>query len=1091
MNEGDPFETQRDVGPTVITELSAAGFDDTEEIGHGGFGVVYRSLESGLGRTVAVKVLTADLDEENRARFFREQHAMAILTGHPNIVDVLQVGGTETGRPYLVMPYHERGSLDERIRSSGPLTLDESLRLGVKMAGALESAHGLGIVHRDVKPANILFTNYGEPALADFGIAHVSGGFQTATGTVTGSPAFTAPEVLKGDRPGPASDVYGLGATLFSALTGHAAFERHSGEQVVAQFLRIASQPVPNLRENGIGDDISAIVERAMSRDPAERPTAAALGEELRLLQAQHGFPVSEMVLRVETVSGQLSPPTELTAEHKPVTVRPSSAVPRAEGNLPAELTSFVGRRTETAEAKSLLAVSRLVTLTGIGGVGKTRLSLQVAQTERRHYPDGVWLVELSELHNDALLVDVVAASLGVRDRSGRPLLEVLTAFLRSRQLLIVFDNCEQVIAGSAELADRLLRECPEVRILATSREPLDIGGESVLRLAPLTVPDTDHAHGLRDLPRYDSVRLFIERAETAVPGFALTDNNHEAVACICSRLDGLPLAIELAAARLRMMSPEQILQRLTDRYRLLTRGGRNVPSRQQTLRLCIDWSYELCTPIEQLVWARLSVFAGTFELAAAEDVCGNSIEPDDILDVLSSLVDKSILIREETRGVIGFRLLETLRDYGREKIQQTGEYEQLRRRHRDWYQQLAREAEKGWISPCQLDWITRLESEQSNLREALTFSLSDDDDNQSALRMVTALHPFWLTRGLLGEGRYWLDSALARSPGEQSIERAKALYADCMLTELQGDLEAASDPMRDERARFGQSADPLAHAHLAHADGLLALYNGELPLAQSRLLDALAVFDDGCDPCAQVESLLQLGWAYQLDGKAVRALEFCEKALALTESRGEAVYRSYALLATGVAVWRQGDRSRATRLLEDGLRLTRMRDDPLVTAACLEALAWIESADGHANRAAVLMGAATALGQSVGSPAVLIPGLAVHHDDCEEGTRRALGAGVFEKLRRKGSHFDADAAIAFALGEKVLSTPKVELTKREQQVADLIAQGLTNKQIAGQLVISPRTAQGHVEHILSKLGFTSRTQIATWLVEHTRDETD
>lgn len=1090
MNEVNPFETQRDAGPTVITELNAAGFDDTEEIRHGGFGVVYRSLESGLGRTVAVKVLTADLDEENRARFFREQQAMALLTGHPNIVDVLQVGATQTGRPYLVMPYHEKGSLDERIRRSGPLPLDESLRFGVKMAGALESAHGLWIVHRDVKPANILSTNYGEPALADFGIAHVSDGFQTATGTVTGSPAFTAPEVLKGDRPGPASDVYGLGATLFSALTGHAAFERHSGEQGVTQFLRIASQPVPNLRENGIADDISAIVERAMSRDPAERTTAAALGEELRLLQTRHGFPVSEMALRIGTGSGQQVPSTELTAENKPVTVRQSSAVPRAEGNLPAELTSLVGRRTETAEAKSLLAVSRLVTFTGIGGVGKTRLSLQVAQTERRNYPDGVWLVELSELHDDALLVDVVAASLGLRDRSGRPLLEVLVAFLRSRELLIIFDNCEQVIAGSAELADRLLRECPEVRILATSREPLDIGGESVLRLAPLTVPDTGQAHRLRDLPRYDSVRLFIERAGTAVPGFALTEDNHQAVACICSRLDGLPLAIELAAARLRMMSPQQILQRLNDRYRLLTRGGRNVPSRQQTLRLSIDWSYELCSPTEQLVWARLSVFAGAFELAAAEDVCGSSIEPDDILDVLSSLVDKSILIREETRGVIGFRLLETLRDYGREKIQQTGEYTQLRRRHLDWYQQLAREADNDWISPRQLEWITRLEREQSNLREALTFSLSDDD-NHSALRMVTALHPFWLTRGLLGEGRYWLDSALARSPEEQSVERAKALYADCMLTVLQGDLDAASDPIRDEQARFGQSSDPLAHAHLAHADGLLALYNGELPRAQSRLLDALTVFDDGRDLCAQVESLLQLGWAFQLDGNAARALEFCEQALTLTKSRGESVYRSYALLATGVAVWRQGDQSCATQLLEDGLQLTRMRYDPLVTAACLEALAWIEAADGHANRAAVLIGAATALGQSVDSTTVLIPGLAVYQDNCEEETRRALGTEGFEKLRQKGSHFGADAAIAFALGEKVLSTPTAELTKRELQVSDLIAQGLTNKQIAAQLVISPRTAQGHVEHILCKLGFTSRTQIATWRVEHNQDETD
>lgn len=255
MKDSDPLRTQRDVAATVADELRAAGFDNAEEIGRGGFGVVYRCSQPALQRTVAVKVLTAELDEENRERFFREQRAMGQLTGHPNIVGVLQVGATDTGRPYLVMPYYPQDSLDVRVRRHGPLSGEEVLRLGVKVAGGLETAHRLGIVHRDVKPANILITDYGEPALTDFGIAHIAGGFKTATGSVTGSPAFTSPEVLRGDPPTPAADIYGLGATLFAALTGHAAFERRSGEQVVAQFLRIATQPVPDLREHGVAEN--------------------------------------------------------------------------------------------------------------------------------------------------------------------------------------------------------------------------------------------------------------------------------------------------------------------------------------------------------------------------------------------------------------------------------------------------------------------------------------------------------------------------------------------------------------------------------------------------------------------------------------------------------------------------------------------------------------------------------------------------------------------------------------------------------------------------------------------------------------------
>ncbi|MGW5152050.1 protein kinase domain-containing protein [Rhodococcus koreensis] len=1098
MVDGDPLRTRRDVAAAVGDELRAAGFDGAEEIGRGGFGVVYRCTQPALERTVAVKVLTGELDEENRERFFREQRAMGRLTGHPNITGVLQVGSTDSGRPYLVMPYHPQGSLDARIRRHGPLTAEEVLRLGVKMAGALEAAHRAGILHRDVKPANILITDFGEPVLSDFGIAHITGGFVTVTGTVTGSPAFTAPEVLGGDPPSTAADVYGLGATLFAALTGHAAFERRSGEQVVAQFLRITTASVPDLREQGIDADISAVIEHAMARAPQERPTVADLGEQLQGLQARSGFPVDEMAVHAEPGAAQQAGgpavPVPLTTGRSPVRPYPGVSAGDAStgggGNLPIELSTFVGRRPELAEAKRLLALSRLVTLTGIGGVGKTRLALHVATNARRGLADGVWLVELGELRDGALLEGVVAAALGLRPQSTRPLQQVLVDFLAPRELLLVLDNCEQVVDAAALLAETLLSACPKLRILATSREALDIAGEVVLRVPPLTVPDPGRAPSLQGIRAYDGVGLFADRAEAALPGFELTADNAATVAQICARLEGLPLAIELAAARLRALSPEQILARLTDRYTLLARGSRGAPTRQQALRLCVDWSHELCSPPERRLWAQLSVFAGSVELDAAEQVCRCDEGPEDLLDVLAALVDKSILIREESGTAVRFRMLETLRDYGREKARESGELPDLRRRHADWYRQLAQGAEAGWISARQLDWIDRLDREQPNLREALEYSLTDGSGSDSAVAFATALQPFWFSRGQFGEGRLWLDRALAATPGASSAVRATALCRDCVLAEVQGDPAAAAVLVAEARALAERSTDPVAHAFADFARGVHELFIGALDSASARLQEAHDAFAAHGDLFAQVWVLLALGWARELQQDTAGALDCHEKALEITESHGESVYRSHACWGAAVAVWRQGDRDRALRLLRQGLGLVRRRRDPFLAAMSLETLAWIVSAEGSARRAAVLLGAAHAQGQLAGSSTVIFPSLLVHHDECERTTRHALGPRAFETAHHDGSALDLDAAIAYALGEEPTTTPpttgpSTELTTRERQVADLVAEGLTNKAIAARLTISPRTAQGHVEHILTKLGFTSRAQIASWVAEH------
>jgi predicted ATPase/serine/threonine protein kinase/DNA-binding CsgD family transcriptional regulator len=1088
--DNDPFATQRAENAVSVPDLHAAGFSDPEEIGRGGFGVVYRCTQTALDRTVAVKVLTADFnDHENRERFLREQRAMGKLTGHPNIVHVLQIGTTDSGQLFLAMPYYARGCLDTRIRRHGPLPLDEALHIGVKLAGALETAHRRGILHRDIKPANILLSDYGEPVLTDFGIARMQGSFETATGTITGSPAFTAPEVLTGQSPSRASDVYGLGATLFCVLTGHAAFERRSGEHLVAQFLRITTEPVPDLREQNIADDVSALIEHAMAESAQGRPSAGTLGEALQRAQLHHGFAVDEMALYTESGDEQQhdSVPKPMAARADDGTSSdPDPSSHKSTGNLPVELTSFIGRRRELSEVKRLLENSHLVTLTGFGGVGKTRLALKAADRVRRGFRDGAWLVEFAELSDGSLLVDLVATALGLRDQQAQNVHGSLVDFLAPRELLLVLDNCEQVIDAAAELSTTLLRGCPRLRILATSREPLGVAGEAVLRVPPLAVPGGDRVRSPHATPRYDAITLFAERAATAVPGFTVTEDNVATVSQICHRLDGLPLPIELAAARVRALSPEQILQRLTDRYALLSRGNRSAPTRQQTMRLCIDWSHDLCSPTERLLWARLSVFAGSADLDAAEHICGSDIDVQELLDSLTALIDKSILIREESgSAAVRFRLLDLLREYGQENAQRNGEHAELRCRHRDWYQHLALEAEADWISSRQLDWIARLDREQTNLREAIEFCLSNDLN--AGLAIAAALQPFWQARGSFSEGRRWLDRLLAQPWETPTVERVKALHAHSILAELQGDLSAASASVAEIHRVAQQLPDSTAQAYIARAEGTLALYRGNLAEARSQLETALESFD--ARNCSHIEVLHMLGRAYDQAGDEQRAIECYSQALAITETRGEVVHRASTLRALGIAAWRRSDHDRAVRLLQQALQLSRQVRNLRTTATCLEVLAWVATENNDARRAAVLMGAAEELVRSAGTFTLWFPNLLTYHDECERSTIEELGDRAYAALRADGQALGFDAAIAFALGEQTPTLPSdagqsAKLTKRERQIAEAIAEGLTTRAIATRLKISPRTVQGHVEHILSKLGFNNRAQIAAWVVQ-------
>jgi non-specific serine/threonine protein kinase len=993
---GDTDTTQHDVGDGIAAELSRAGFADADEIGRGGFGIVYRCVQSALDRVVAVKVLTVEVDD-SRERFVREQQAMGRLTGHPNIVAVLQTGETPSGYSYLVMPYCESGSLQDRIRLMGVLPLDEVLRFGVKLAGALESAHRSGIVHRDVKPANVLLTDYREPALCDFGIARTAGAYKTATGIFTGSPAFTAPEVLSGDEPSSASDVYGLGATLFAALTGHAAFERRSGEQVVAQFLRIANDPVPDLRERGIPDDVAAVIEQAMSREAGNRPSAVEFGEALRDLQSGRGLAVDEMALRGADSSAP----------------RPAARVPQRPpvGNLRTPLASFVGRHAELAELRKLLSRSRLVTLTGVGGVGKTTLSVHAATDQRQSFEDGVWLVELADLRDGSLLVEVVAAALGVRNQSGVELIDHLIELWRPREALVVLDNCEHLIDAAAELVETLLSGCPLLRILATSREVLGVGGEAVLSLSPLPCPEPDTEPTLGGLSRFDAVELFVERARSVVSDFVLTDANRAAVTRICSRLDGLPLALELAAARLRTLSPQQIADGLSDRYTLLGRGRRRVAARQQTLEWCVGWSYDLCSPDEQKLWGRLSVFAGSFELDAAHDICGQNLSQDEFLDELSALVDKSILIRTDEHGEIRFRLLETLRDYGKARIADSADYALLRRRHAGWFARLLADARAQWFGDQQVSWIHRLNREMPNIREALRFTVSDSP--ATALEMAAAVRPYLFARGMQSEAIRWLDLALDAAPPEPTPQRVQALCGAAWILPALGDVETTLSRIAEARRLLEVIADPAASAVIDCSDGFAALHSGDIERARSYLERALAATDDYE---VRVVSTILMGWLHDIFGNQKDSLNCFENVLTLAESRGESLWRSVALACVGVARWRLGDSDRAEQALRQGLQLSQIVSDHMYAAQCLLGLAWVAGSNHHQRRAVMLMAAATALTHAIGAPLIAFAHLGSYHEECERRAREELDPAAFDAAWQDGSVMPLDEVVALAL---------------------------------------------------------------------------
>src|SRR5229473_2130547 len=962
-------------------------------LGAGGMGEVYRARDTRLDRSVAIKILSAafSADCDRLVRFEQEARSASALN-HPSIVTIYELG-QDGSTHYIAMELVEGKTLRELL-VSGLLPMRKAIEIAAQAAEGLTKAHEAGITHRDLKPENLMVSHDGFVKILDFGLAkhgspsgERSDMFNTSTsltapGLVLGTVGYMSPEQAGGRPLDFRSDQFSFGLVLYEMVTGKRPFQRDTAAETLVAILREQAEPIVAQNREAPAPLCWAI-ERCLAKEPDKRYVSTR-----------------ELARELAAIRDRFSEKPAMHVETRPT-------------NLPVLRTGFVGREKEVAAAKELLLRQdvRLVTVTGPGGIGKTRLAVQVASGAVEHFPGGTHFVPLSSLSDPGLIASAIVQTLGIREAGGQSPLEMLKENLHSlgAPMLLLLDNFEHLAQAAPTVAE-LLAMGPNLKIMVTSRAALHVYGEHEFPVPPLAMPDSRSIPSVEVLAQCPAVALFVQRAVAAKPDFELNRENAPSVAEICARLDGLPLAIELAAARLKVLSPSSLLTRLANRLQLLTGGARDLPQRQQTLRAAMDWSYDLLNPAEQKLFRRLSVFVGGCNLEGVEAVCDTKGDLDlDLLDGMTSMVDKSLAQQVEQAGESRFVMLETIREYALEKLEVSGEKALTKRSHAAYCLVLAEEEALEQCSGEGTEWLERFALEHDNFRAALDW-LTETGDADWGLRLGNALFRFWEIREYLAEGRERLGRLLKLAGATAPTKaRTRALFAAGVLAGGQGDYASSQTLLSESRDIARQLDDKTGIAVSLNALAVVARDKPDLPAAFALFEESLLLWRELGDQKAVARSLSNLAniaklqgshdlaralyaecisifrglgdrtgvaWSlnYQGDvardqGESVAARTLYEQALAIFRELGDRWGIAGTVADLGSLAREQGDYSQAHSLYRESIKIFQELEHKRGIARLLECLACLSAVQHDAVRSLRLAGAAAALRQSIGAP--------------------------------------------------------------------------------------------------------------------------
>jgi len=1021
-------------------------YEVLSKLGAGAMGDVYLAHDSNLSRTVALKVLPHDVasDESRMLRFSQEARAISALN-HPNIITIHEVAHIDSTH-FIAVEFVKGLTLRERLAEE-QLLLKDIIDIAEQVARALEAAHEAGIVHRDLKPENIMVRHDGYVKVLDFGIAKLSEQPAipvgtavipdridgTKAGALLGTPSYMSPEQCRGaENLDARSDIWSLGVVLYEMVTGRLPFKSKDFGQLLVLIAGPKDPPLEALRGKA-PSGLDRIISKALQKKRKARyQKISELANDLRDLKFD--LAVEEKVRKSQgTDSGSLSLGSvgfdkSEDIEHPTLQISASTTAPKARpNNLSVLLNPLIGRDADVAAIKKLLLNEdvRLVTLTGPGGTGKSSLSLRLARELLDEFQHGVFFVALTSINEPALVAPSIAQVLGVKEERGVPLLETIKKFLREKRILIVLDNFEQILSAAPLVSD-LMSSSPQLEFIVTSRAALHLRGEHEFAVAPLSLPDPKRLPPLDQLAQYSSITLFVSRAQSLKPDFVLNEGNASAVAEICFRLDGLPLAIELAAARIKLLPPVAMLKRMESSLKVLTGGARDLPARQQTMRGAIAWSYDLLDHEEKTLFNRLAVFLGGCALEEAEAVCNSNGDLEiDFLDGVTSLVDKSLLRHKEENDTEGrFSMLQTIREFGLEQLAQSGELDTLRAQHLTFYLQLAEEAEAELTGASQAAWFSRLEKEHDNFRSAVIYS-RESGRLEDGLRVAGALWRFWEVRGHVGEGRGVLDQLLLL-PGATDVAsnvRAKALNGAGVLAGNQGDHARQTTILQESLKLYEELGDKSGIAQSINNLGSIAYSQGDYAQAQILYTQSLELRRTISDSWGMANSLNNLGGVAFLQGECERALALHSESLSLRRTLGDKRGISMSLNNMGEIAQQQQDYGRAAMLFAESLAIRNELGDRFFIVSSLHNLAEVACSRKDYERGARLFGAAEALRETIGAP--LQTEKRETFQRYIEEARDALGRADLKAAWSEGRVMSLEDAIGYALSDENRSEAK------------------------------------------------------------------